>query len=162
MRSRWMVLAFTLVACGGDTSTATGPSTNPNNIITLSGSWSGKLLTGGSEAIAITWMANQTGSSATGPMTATQAGDANHTTLNLNGTLAGTLTGNQATLTLTIPPGAFLPAGGPAACKLTGTGSGTVSVTSITAPLVITFDPSCVGTVADKATETDTLTLSRQ
>jgi hypothetical protein len=73
------------------------------------------------------------------------------------------MSGSSASLTLTFPTGAFVSGGAPSTCSMTGTGTGTVSGNNkIAATATLTWGASCVGTIADRATETDNITLNKQ
>ena len=152
-------LALT-AACGssGSGSTnVTAPSTAAAApAINLSGSWSGKL---GADASApsVKWTAAQTGSSVSGPVSLTFAGD-DGTPHTIQGTMNGAMSGVQLSLSLSFPSGAFADIPG---CTVSGVGTATPTSSSISSTMVVTFAAPCIGTVSEKPTETDQLTLTK-
>jgi hypothetical protein len=80
------------------------------------------------------------------------------------GTLAGTVSGSQASLTLTFPAGAFT-AAGTATCSVTGSGtSSTATTSSLMLTVNLTFAQACNGTQVSSgngSTETDQITLTK-
>jgi hypothetical protein len=127
--------------------------------VTLTGSWSGTLGSPGDpDPDTMTWTATQTGNSVTGPMVYTNAGRPP----SINGTIAGTISGSQVSLTFTLGPGSWVPVGGPSTCGVTGTAVSTPTATSLIASLTMIFDPSCVGTVSKGLTATNQLSLTKR
>lgn len=132
MKLRWicyLVLAALVGACGG--------STEPS-AVNLTGTWSGVLGQPQSgAALRLTWTATQTGSTVSGPVTLVKPA------LNVpaTGTMTGTLSGGQLTLTLSVPAGAvpvYL------SCTIVGTGSAVVTGETISGNLQTTFT-NCLG-----------------
>lgn len=158
-------LAMT-AACG-----SSGSSANPASAssaaaatpsINLSGTWTGKLanVNGGQNdptAPAATWSASQSGSAVTGPLSLVLTDDGG-TKRTIAGTLSGTMSGTQMSLNLSFPSGTFPEA---AACSISGAGTGTATATSISSTIALAFAAPCVGTVVDRASETDQLTLNK-
>ena len=125
-------------------------------VVNLSGSWSGKLGSD-SSAPSLKWTAAQNGSSVSGPVSATFAGD-NGSPQTIQGTMNGAMSGAQLSLTLSFPAGAFVDIPG---CAVGGTGTATPTSSSISSTMVVTFAAPCIGTVSDRPTETDQLTLTK-
>jgi hypothetical protein len=128
-----VLLAASFVSCGASTS----PSVSPN----LSGTWSGVVGagSGGGNALRLTWLANQTGDSVSGPATVSTSPAV--TNIAFGGTLSGTLAGSQLSLAFTSPPGSVSGFGN---CFASGTGSATVNKNTISGNLSMTFT-SCEG-----------------
>lgn len=119
------------VACG---QSSTAPSTPTN----LTGSWAGLLgesRTGTS--LRVTWSATQSGKTVSGPATLIKP----NANFPANGTMSGTLSGSQLSLTYTAAAGTTP---GFPSCSISGTGSATASGTSISGTLTIT-PQSCDG-----------------
>jgi hypothetical protein len=146
------VLAALLTSgCGGST---IAPSTTLN----LAGTWSGTLIKVSGAATPVTWTATQNGSIATGALVVLVGAAKTPIT----GTMTGTVSGMQVSLTVTVPPGAFAAFGFPT-CSSSGTGtSSTATTSSLVATVTITnAPPACVGTAFDVASEVDQLSLSK-
>jgi hypothetical protein len=156
-------------ACGSSGSSSANPasasaaSTVAAPSLNLAGSWSGKLNNvnsnggqGQTNPPSATWSATQSGSTVTGPFSLTIVDGGKSRTY--TGTLTGTLSGEQLSLNLSFPSGAFPES---AACTITGTGTATPTTTSISSTMAIVFAAPCVGTVSDRPSETDQLTLSK-
>jgi len=168
VRTLVAAVAAAATACGSSSSPSGSPliAPTPTPSINLAGSWAGTLgKTSDSKPIQVTWSATQSGNSVTGPASLVVTNvdnNGNSTTFPVAGTMAATITGSDAAITLTLPPGSFTSIGGPATCSVTGTGTASSpSVSAISAALNIVFDPSCVGTVADHPSETDNLALNK-
>lgn len=162
---------LTAAACGstssgGSSSSSGNPAAPSAPALNLAGAWSGTLASqqsnGGTDQNPnqLKWTATQSGSNVTGPLVVTASEEHSGTTETMifNGTLAGAITGSDMTLTLTMPPGVFADA---PTCSISGTGTATPTASKITSTMTVTFSSSCVGTVTDKATETDFLTLTK-
>jgi hypothetical protein len=131
VKLRWiccLVLAAALAgACGGSTPASPSPA------VDLTGAWSGMIGQPQSgAALRITWMAAQTGSTVSGPVTLVKPA------LNVpaTGTMRGTLSGGQLTLSFSVPAGAvpiYL------SCTIVGTGSAVVTGDTISGTLQTTF-----------------------
>jgi hypothetical protein len=150
----WFVislLAMTIVNCGGST---TAPSTSSLN---LSGTWSGVVGagSGGGRALRVTWVASQASSNVSGPATLLTSPPV--TDLTFAGTLAGTLTGTQLSLTYTALPGSIA---GFATCSVSGRGSAAATSATISGNLDVTF-MSCEG-LGLQPPSSDQLTLTKQ
>jgi len=149
-----LVAAVLASGCGSSSESPTAPSG-----LNLAGTWAGNLGSNSNDRNAVTWTATQSGSSPTGAFGITlDEGDALQ---KVNGTLAGTVSGTQVSWTLTFPAGAFTAAGS-ATCSVTGTGTSSATTTSsISVSLNLTFAQACVGTVTDRTSEVDQLTLTK-
>jgi hypothetical protein len=138
------LLAATALSCNGEMS----PS--PLN---LTGTWSGMLgQSGTGSALRVTWVATQAGASVTGPATLVKP-SAN---VPATGTMAGTLSGSQLTLTYSVPAGAvpvYL------SCMVTGGGSATATNQTISGNLETTFT-FCLGSGLERPDSTQ-LTLAK-
>lgn len=155
-----------VVACGGDSTSPDGSTSgnSPNSPANLSGTWTGTIgQAGQANPVTLSWRATHNGSSISGPITATitETGQS----LTITGTLSGTIGSNGVALTLTFPAGTFTATGAPSTCAMTGAGNTTLAttnnITTVTGSMTLTWGASCVGTIADKATETDQLTLTK-
>ena len=107
------------------------------------------------------WTVTQNGNALSGPAVLTLVGGQGQGR-NVNGTMAGTLSGTQLSLVLTLPAGSFTAVGGPSGCSVTGTASTTPTSTSMTTTMTRTFDPSCIPTVSRSSTDTVQLSLNKQ
>lgn len=153
-------------ACGSSSGSSSGGSANPAApsapTLNLAGSWSGKLLFSRDDGTPddnpgiVAWTATQSGSSVTGPLTLTVHD--NGGTETYQGTLSGSLSGTQLSLTLSFPTGTFAEV---PACAITGAGTATPTTSAITSSLTITFGAACMGTVSDRPTEVDQLQLTK-
>jgi len=172
VRSLLISTALAAIACGSSSSSPAAPSAAAPAAapaapsLNLAGSWSGTLgKTNDSKPIQVKWSATQSAASVTGPVSlvvTNNDGNGNTTVFPVAGTMAATISGSDAAITLTLPPGAFTSIGGPSTCSVNGTGTASSATASaISAALNIVFDPSCVGTIADHASETDNLVLSK-
>ena len=150
-------------ACGGSSNAGSGPMEPSGSSLNLAGSWSGKFIFTQSDGTPdpnpgiVVWTATQSDSSVTGPLTLTV--NENDTSETYRGTLSGTLSGAQLSLALSFPAGTFAEV---PACAITGSGTATPTSTAISSSLTISFGAACMGTVSDRATETDQLQLTRQ
>ena len=158
-------LALT-AACGssgaGSVNAAAPSAAAAASSVNLSGSWAGKLASvqsnsGDPNAPSVKWSATQSGSSVTGPLSLTFSDDAGRPQT-IQGTLNGAMSGGQLSLTLSFPAGAFADIPG---CTVGGAGTATPTSSSISSTVAITFSAPCVGTVTDRPTETDQLTLTK-
>jgi len=138
------VLAATALTCNGEMS----PSP-----VNLTGTWSGMLgQSGTGSALRVTWIATQTGMTVSGPATMVKP------SLNVpaTGTMTGTLSGSQLTLTYAVPAGAvpvYL------SCMVTASGSATATSQSISGNLDTTFT-FCLGSGLERPDSTQ-LTLTK-
>ena len=161
LRSVFICIALIAAVSCGDSNkdNSSGSPTSPTPTLNLAGTWSGTVREVGSTETLLqaTWTATQSGSAVTGPFVLSRTGQ----TIQLNGTLAGTLSGTQLALTLTMPAGAFTPIGGPSTCSATGTGtSEATTATSVSSTLTLSYAASCVGTFTPTATSMQ-LTLAK-
>lgn len=137
-----------LVVAGCGSSTTTSPSVN------FSGTWSGTF--GTASVSTVTWTATQSGSSVTGPAVVVVTGGL----VQFTGTISGTTTSDQLSLTISVPAGAIAAVPG---CSISGTGTSTVaSATSIVATIATTFSSACLGTVTTQSTSAAQLALSKR
>lgn len=124
-----VVLALA-AACGG--------STAPTPALDLTGVWSGRLGQPQSgSALRVMWTATQSGATVSGPATLVKG----TTNVSATGTMSGTLSGSQLTLSYSVPAGAvpvYL------SCTITGSGSATATGQSISGNLQTTFT-NCLG-----------------
>lgn len=158
------VVAFSW-ACGQGGSTPTSPTTAatpaptaptpaPAPSLSLAGNWSGNIVpidSTGAEPAA--WVATQTGTSVTGPITITSQRTGNYTA-----TLSGTLSGSSLSVTWSLSgrPGA------PAGCTETGTGTGSnVTANAITVQIQRTYSAACASAVPSLTPSPDRLTLTK-
>jgi hypothetical protein len=127
--TRWLKVAAVSLTLSAACGSKTTPSPTPLN---LAGTWSGTLVipesaTTGS-ALALTWTASQNGVNVSGPHTVTHP----QTGLSFSGTLTGTLSGTNLTLTMTVPRG-NVPIS--PTCSITGVGVMSATTTSIAGTL---------------------------
>jgi hypothetical protein len=152
------------IAPSGTSATTTAAATVAAVSLNLAGNWSGTLGKDGSNnPINVTWASTQSGATASGPAMMhiiSNDGNGKSTTLDVAATMTAAISGSDAALTLILPAGSFTSLGS-ASCSVTAKGNTTPSANSLTSSLTVTFDPSCVGTVADKASEVDTLSLTK-
>lgn len=146
---RCLVVAAALApACGGYNSPSSPPPT-----LNLTGVWSGMLGQPQSgAALRITWTATQTGTAVSGPATLVKPAS----NVPATGTMSGTLSGSQLTLSYSVPAGAvpvFL------SCTIVGTGSATATAQTISGNLQTTFT-NCLGTGLETP-DSAQLTLSK-
>lgn len=132
-RLRRFVPALLVVAALGCDDEPETPTIGTPPSLGLAGTWTGLIGTSGSgNALRATWTATQTGNAVTGTITLNKAA----VNLDFSGTLSGTLSANQLTLTYTIPRG-NVP--GIADCSMSGTGSADVTDTALVGTLTITY-----------------------
>jgi hypothetical protein len=137
----------------------TGPS--PAAFLNLAGNWSGTVGDPGTdEAMNASWTATQNGAAITGPFTLQVRFSEDAPLQPITGILAGTISGTQLALTLTFPTGTFTWAGAPS-CSVSATGLSTPTASALSASMAITFSTACIGTIADEATDTDQLSLTK-
>lgn len=123
------------VGCGGSN---TAPSQPPS--LNLAGTWSGTLRQPGSQGgstITVIWVVTQVGNRVSGPETVSEP----RRGTTYSGTLAGTLTGTQLSLTETVPQGSIP---GFPLCSISGAGSFSASAASISGTITARF-ASCEG-----------------
>ena len=110
-----------------------GPATTPSPAVNLSGTWSGVIgrASGGARALRLTWTSTQDGSTASGPALLLTSPPV--TDVILSGTLTGSLSGNQVSLTLSAQP---LPGSD---CSVSATGSAAVTTGTIAGSLDVHF-----------------------
>src|SRR4051812_19323811 len=126
----FVLLAAVTVACSSSDSDGSTSPTQTN----LSGKWTGTIATSGDPNPAtLVWTAAQSGSTLSGPVTATivDAGQSRSFT----GTLSGTTSASAITLTLSFPAGTFTALGGPSTCAMSGTSNATLAATKIAGTL---------------------------
>jgi hypothetical protein len=106
----------------------------------------------------VTWTATQSGNVATGTFVVLVGAARTPIT----GTMTGTISGAQVSLTSNIPPGAFAGVGFPACTSSSSGTSSTATTSSLVATVTITNGPqSCIGTAFDVASEVDQLSLTK-
>ena len=131
-----------------------GSATSPTPALNVTGTWSGRLGEQQSgSALRVTWIAAQTGSAVSGPATFVKPA------LNVpaTGTMSGTLSGGQLSLTFSVPAGAvpvYL------SCTITANGSAAATSQTISGNLQTTFT-NCLGSGLETPDSTQ-FTLSRQ
>jgi len=132
--------------CGHSTS----PSTSPN----LNGTWTGMIGESQSgSALRVTWVATQSGAAVAGSATIVKPAS----NVPATGTLSGTLSGSQLTLTYSVPAGTvpvYL------SCAVSGTGTATATDQTISGTLQTTFT-SCLGSGLETP-ESPQLILTKQ
>lgn len=135
MLRSWMIavlIGLPLAGCGSDR----GPSSPTPTDIT--GTWTGFFGTPGSgTALRVTWLASQSGSSVGGSMTLVKP----MANVPATGPLSGTLSGSLLSLSYVVPAGSV---NGYASCSISGNGTGTLSGSTITGTMSVTFT-SCDG-----------------
>jgi hypothetical protein len=122
MFARALFFSALVVCAGCGDSDPTPPSEPPAD---LAGSWTGQIGSSMSgTAVRFTWTATQSGSTASGSARVVKPAVGTE----LPGTMTATITGNQASLAFSAPPGSLptLPA-----CTASGSGSGTFGGNSI-------------------------------
>src|SRR5205823_10288394 len=125
--------------------------------LNLNGTWSGFVGagSGGGNALRVTWMATQSGSSVSGP--ATMLTSPPVTNIAFSGTLTGMLIGSQLTLSYVGSPANSLGFG---ECLLSANGSGVASSGTIAGNLTVTF-ASCAA-VSLQPPASSQLTLTKE
>lgn len=121
----------------------------------MTGSWSGTLgqaMSGTS--VRLVWIASQSGSTVSGPVTISNPVD----NLTFPGTLSGTLNLQSLSLKYTVPAG-NVP--GFANCLITGTGAAGATNTTITGNITVTA-ASCEGFTGHPTTGTQTFSLIKK
>ena len=149
--------ALFAIACG--VLIASCGSSNPTTpSLNLAGSWRGTQHSTGSTdgAMQVTWTATQSGSTLSGPLVFTFSNSST-----ITGTMTGTIAGNQVSLNETFAAGSFA-ALGSSTCSATATGTATPNGTTLSATMTVTFAAACVGTITETATESDSLSLTKQ
>jgi len=136
-----------MLSCGGS-------SNSPSPVLNLSGTWVGMVgqpMSG--SALRLTWTATHNGAVVAGPATMVKPS----VNVPATGTMTGVVSGDQMTLTYTVPAG-----GVPVylSCTINGAGSATVASQSITGTLNLTFT-NCLGSGLE-ATDSPQLSLLRQ
>ena len=128
--TRWMIavaVGVLMAGCGDGGRTSTAPA------IDATGTWTGILGAPGSgSALRMTWIANQSGSLAAGPMTLVKPVP----NVPATGPLTGVVSGGQLLLTYNVSAGSVT---GFPSCGISGSGSGTLSGSTITGTLLLTF-----------------------
>ena len=143
-----------LVAITAAPAWACGTATSPTAALNLTGTWSGRLGEQQSgSALRVTWTATQTGATVSGPATFVKPA------LNVpaTGTMSGTLSGSQLTLSYSVPAGAvpvYL------SCTIAASGSATASSQAISGNLQTTFT-NCLGSGLETP-DSPQIALSRQ
>jgi hypothetical protein len=137
MRTLWRCAVAALIGaatgCGSDSGTVVSPE--PADV---TGVWTGLLGAPGSgSALRMTWVASQSGSSVSGPLTIVKPMSAVPAT----GPLTGTISGSQLSLSYAVAAGSV---SGFPSCSISGTGTGTLSGSTIAGTLSLTFT-SCGG-----------------
>src|SRR3954469_2923495 len=120
------VLAMLVASCGG-------AAVMPSPSVTLIGTWSGILgrESGGGRALRVAWTVTQDDSAASGPVSVLTSPPV--TDVIFSGTLPGTISGNQLSLTLSAQP---LPN---SECSMSGTGPAAVTAGTIAGSLDVHF-----------------------
>jgi hypothetical protein len=110
-----------------------GAATMPSPPVNLSGTWSGVVGqgSGGGRALRVTWTATQDGNTASGQATVLTSPPV--TDVIFSGMLTASISGSQVSFALSAQP---LPGSD---CSLSGTGSGTVTTTTLAGSLNIQF-----------------------
>lgn len=153
MCTRWMigvVISLPMAGCVDVGRTSTSPE------IDATGTWTGTLGTPGSgSALRVTWIVSQSGNLANGPMTLVKP----VSNVPATGLLTGVVSGSQLLLTYNVSAGSVA---GFASCSILGSGSGTLSGSTITGTLLLTFT-SCNGASSGlEAPASSQFTLTKQ
>ena len=131
-----------------------GSSTSPSAMLNLSGAWSGMVGESRSgSALRMTWVVTQTGSIVSGAATLVKPA----TNIPATGTISGTLSGSQLTLTYSVPAGAvpvYL------SCTISGNGTATATDRTIAGTLQLTMN-ACLGSGLETP-ESSELSLAKQ
>lgn len=162
MRTRpIMMIALVLFAagCGSASSsstptTPTTPTTPSTSTLSLAGNWTGTIVPIDSTgAENVTWVATQTGSNVTGPLTIT---------LSRGGTAAATLSGTISGTSLSVTYSLTTRPGAPAGCTESGTGTATtVTANAITVQIQRTYTAACASAVPSLTPSADRLVLTK-
>lgn len=117
-----------LAALAGACSSATGPTTD----LILAGTWSGNLGqgSGSGRALRVTWTLSQNGTQLSGPVTVSTSPAV--APIVFDGTLSGSLSRSQVTMTLAARNGS-------SGCAINGTGTAAASILAIDGTLDVTF-----------------------
>ena len=143
-RCALIVTALISIGCGDQLPTEPG-----NPATSLTGTWRGNITVGNVSAV-MTWTLTQAGSSVTGPvLIALPTG-----LVLMNGTVSGTVSGNNFPFTLTVPPGGIVTQPG---CS--GQITGTNTLTSATA---MNGSYTVASSTCTTGLTTGTFTLTRQ
>ena len=174
MRFNWIpvslvsICILTISACSGDSSSPTSPSTDSPAAATglnLTGTWTGEFKEGSETKTGLRWTATQTGAGVSGPLVLTFVEDG--VTININGSLAGNVSGTQLTATTFSVTAGSIPFPELATCTISGTGTYAATTASVSGPMAMTFGPPglpCVdrdGGVNDTTTATWQLSLTK-
>lgn len=136
MRASTFCVAVSVTAVLSATCGQSTPAPSPT--LNVAGTWSGTVgLPMSGTALRLTWVATQAGTFVTGPATLIKPG----ANVPGAGTLNATLSGNRLTLTYVLGAGTVL---GFDNCTISGSGSATVTDTTMTGDLSLTF-ASCSG-----------------
>lgn len=152
---RWMIAVLfgsPLTGCVDVGRSLTSPTA-----IDLRGTWTGMLGAQGSgSALRLTWVANQSGNLATGPMTIVKPVPNVPATGPLGGVISS---GDRVLLSYAVAVGSV---SGLPSCSILGTGNGVVSGSTITGTMTLTFT-SCDGANSGLAPPTtNDLSLTKQ
>lgn len=154
----FVVSAITIgvVGCGSTSSSSGNPAAPSAVSLNLAGSWTGKIAGTNGNGPSLVWTASQSGSTVSGPLDLSFVDNGKPQTF--RGTLSGTISGADVSLTISIPAGAFADV---PACSITATGTATPTATSISSSMTVNFAPACVGTISDRSSEIDQLSLTK-
>jgi len=121
-------LVAVLAALAGACGSATGPTTD----LILAGTWSGDLGagSGGGRALRVTWTISQDGTQLSGPVTVSTSPAL--TPIVFDGTLTGSLSRSQVTMTLAARNGS-------SGCAINGTGTAAAGILAIDGTMDVTF-----------------------
>jgi hypothetical protein len=156
------IVSVIATACGSSSPSLsnqlpTAPSAaSPVNV---AGAWSGTIANPNNNAVPVQMTLTQDGTTVSGSVVISGKGPDGPITF--NGTVAGSVSGSQVTATVTIPAGNYAMFGA-SACSATGTGTYSVSASSLSGQINETFDPSCVGTIVDTPTRSEQLSMNKQ
>lgn len=145
MTCRHIITVLSLVACAA---CSDDEPAGPAGPIDFHGAWSGRM-----GESSVQWTATHQRNSLTGPIVVPS--------LDLTGTLSGTVVGDHIEFTLTFPFGSF-PSPVSSACRLTGTGiTSTATRAYMVIDMLLTFTEPCIGTVTSSVSATSQVVLTK-
>lgn len=159
-RSLAGMFALLLVSAMSCSDSTTDSTTSAG--INLTGKWIGTAgASNDPHPTPIVWTASQSGTTVTGTLTADVETDAGKI-VTVAGKMTGGVVGSTVMLVVSFPAGAFVAAGSPQSCAMSGTSTATLTGDNkINGNLAVLFVASCVGTVADRTDDVFQLKLTK-